>query len=212
MFIFLYLISFLFFSFLFFSFLFFSSLFFLFISINCFVVESEKICVALDEFGCSFDHRFQPWTTLGLTAVYSNRLSPPSLYLPSFPNSFCSPFAPLSLAHSNCREMIRCHSFQVRYEHSGLFSLLSGIVPASTSSISTHHPTSPHLFLPLTTLEDILMMTFSNKGQPIQRERTDTEKEEEMNAHMWTLGQLLVQYPIIRILLLFYDVWAYIVL
>ena len=103
----------------------------------------------------------------------------PSLSLPSFPDSFRSPFATLSLTHSNCREMIRCHSCQVRYEHSGLFSLLSGIVLASTSSIFTHHPTAPHLFLPLTTLEDILMITISNKGQGMQRERIETEKKKK---------------------------------
>ena len=159
-----------------------------------------------------------PWSHCGiLLPLLFHPYSLPSLpdLLP-LPLSlfFRSSFAPLSLTNCECRDMIRCHSCQVKYEQSGLFSLLSGIVPAFTWSISTHHPTALHLFLPLITLEDILMIMISNEGQWIQIERIETEieeeeeeeEEEEMNAHMWTLGQLLVQYLIIRILILFFDI------
>ena len=47
---------------------------------------------------------------------------PPFLTSRHYP--FRSSFAPLSLTNCECREMIRCPSCQVRYESSGLFSLL----------------------------------------------------------------------------------------
>ena len=61
--------SFRFFSFLFFSFLFFSFLFFLFVLINCFVVKSEETWALNSQILNSIVDL--PWTTLGLTAVYS---------------------------------------------------------------------------------------------------------------------------------------------
>ena len=142
--------------------------------------------MALDEFGCSFDYQFamnHPWSCCGILQPLfpPHSLSTLFSWLLSLP--FCSLFAPFSLTHSNCREMIRCHSCQVRYEHSGLFSLLR-YCSASTSPFSTHLPTLPHLFLPLTTSEDILMITISNKGQEMQTERTKTEKEEEECPHV----------------------------
>ena len=125
-----------------------------------------------------------PWTTLGLTAVYSNPFSPLTLSLPSFPDSFRSPFAPPLLpfrlltviverwyAATPVRSDMNTRDYSLRY-------------CSSTSPFSTHHPTSPHLFLPLTTSEDILMITISNKGQEMQRERTKTEKEEEECPHV----------------------------
>ena len=75
-------------------FLFFSFLFFLFVSINCFVVESEEICVALDEFGCSFDYQFAMNHSWSYCGIPQPLFPPHSLSLPSFPDSFRSPFAP----------------------------------------------------------------------------------------------------------------------
>ena len=89
-----------------------------------------------------FDRRFaimnHHWSHCGILLplfFHPYSLYPPFLTSRHYP--FRSSFAPLSLTNCECREMIRCHSCHVRYEPSGLFSLLSGIVPASTSSIST---------------------------------------------------------------------------
>ena len=49
-------------------------------------------------------------------------------------------------------------------------------------------------------------MNTKRKGWVETEIEEEEEEEEEMNAHMWTLGQLLVQYLIIRILLLFFDI------
>ena len=165
--------------------------------INCFVVKYEEIC-GLDEFGCSFEHRFainHPWSYCGIILLTFF----PSHSLSTLPDlSPLSHFAPLSLF-----VMIRSLTLNVDrwYAATAVRSDMNHRDYSLSSQVLSQHPLHPS---PPTTPPHLI----SSYHSPHQKTywwwwRSATRANEYKakgwkKKNMWMLGQLLVLYPIIN--------------